>query len=352
MAADVLLYNALNEINIGLQSRSAELDTLLATKNSICSALESQVSASALIANAGPNQANLWCLIPTLPATGCAWTSDFKVCDTTNYKRSGACCAWTVPGGATCARFQLWGAGAGTGGSCCCGFAPFGGTGAYASVIIPVTPGCVYTLCAGCAFCCYSCGGTNNVDGCPSFVTGFGLTNFCAEGGEGSIYCEVLTRCQFAAFNPDGCRCTYLGGSICNSGSDVCWCCANGQSGTGCNFGYNQGNFYPPISSCKTFYGSATSGSVFGIRGSFGYIRVCNYGQICAIHPPIYGFASTSCCAVCLTTCVCTGVLGSACCGVLVVPGAGGWPTFKCGGQTTTPPGDAGRLGMVCVSFR
>jgi hypothetical protein len=333
MAADVLLYNALNEINKDLVATSAELSTLITSKL----ASYGGDPVVEIVANAGPNQANIWCRIPE----GSNWTTGFKVCDTGACKILGATCNWTVPAGVTCARFQLWGAGAGNTGPCCCGFSPFGGTGAYASVIIPVTAGCAYTLTSG-------AGSQGSTDGGNSSVTGFGLTNFCAEGGEGSRSCEINVRCipgntyGYCTNQP----CYYLGGCLL-SDSAVCWTGATTPFGPDCcdiNF--------PMISSCKTFYGSATSGTVYGIRGSFGYIRLNNCGQVaCAVHPPIYGFASTSCCGLSFAgSSLAGGCCCAACLSYLVVPGAGGVTSTVAGGCCLA--GDFGRLGMVCVSYK
>jgi hypothetical protein len=349
MTADVLLYNALNETNRRLIQQSSTLDTSISTQNSLCLSAQNDIATNAplVIGNAGPNQANLWCLIPTLPATGCPWTGDLKVCNNNDLWNCGACCAWTVPVGATCARFQLWGAGAGTGFACCCAFTPFGGTGAYASVIMPVTAGNTYTLCAGCAFCCCAtAGGTNDVDGCPSFVTGTGLTNFCAEGGEGNMYCQLLTRNVLGSTTCGYCQ--FLGGCVCGNNS-ACWfgLSTPGTGAPGCCFD----NMFPMISSCKTFFGSATGGTVFGVRGSFGSIAVNCNGTTCVQHPPIYGFGANSCCACLLTNNYSGGFCRSAAQGTLRVPGAGGFANFKCGGGNSGA-GDLGKFGMVCVSFR
>lgn len=337
MAADVLLYNALNEDNQSLINQNAELDTNIAAQNALCSSSQALIDANSpqLVANSGPNQARMWCLIPE----GSSWVGGFKVCDTSGDFRCDSCCEWVVPAGVTCARFQIWGAGAGTGSACCCGFTPIGGTGAYASVIIPVSEGDTYTLCGGCAFCCYGCRGQNDADGCASFIIGNGLTNFCAEGGEGSIYCEIQTRCA-------GSYCMYLGGCICNSGTDVCWNTQQ-QGYMGCD----QRLGYSMISSCKTYYGTAASGTVYGVRGSFGFISVHCDGQICVQHPPIYGFAASSCCSCCIATVDRQGCERSATNGYMQIPGAGGWAGYKCAGQTNCA-GDAGRMGMVCVSYK
>jgi hypothetical protein len=347
MAADVLLYNALNETNKNLIAQDNAILADIAAQNCLCQdALDTiAINAPALVANSGPNQANIWCLIPTLPATGCPWTGNLKVCDTSGNFRCDACCSWTVPAGVTCARFQIWGAGAGRGYGCCCAFVPFGGTGAYASVIIPVTAGDTYTLCAGCAFCCYTTAGASNVNGqpgCRSFVTGTGLSNFCAEGGEASLYCELLTRCVCGAVQG---YCYFLGGCICSNGS-VCNNISTPFSPACC---YD--NMFPMISSCKTFFGFATCGTVYGIRGAFGSIAVNCNTAICVQHPPIYGFASSSCCVAQLTTNYVGGCCRSATAGFLQIPGAGGWAQMKCAGGTSGAS-DAGRMGMVCVSWR
>ena len=348
MAADVLLYNALNEGNKTLVTQNATLDTNIATQNGLCTTAISNISTNAqpIIANSGPNQANMWCLIPTLPATGCAWSAGLKVCDASGYFRAGACCQWTVPGGVTCARFQIWGAGAGTGYGCCCSFTPFGGTGAYASVIIPVTAGNTYTLCSGCALCCCAtAGGTNDTDGCPSYVTGTNLTNFCAEGGEGSLYCQVLTRCSFGSVPG---YCMFLGGCICSNNS-VCFPSNYAQTGLGwpsCCFD----NMYPMISSCKTYFGSATGGTVYGVRGSFGSIAVNYNATIRVQDAPIVGFSTMSCCTCIHTDYTASGWCKAACLGHRAYPGGGGSALFQCGGANSYA-GDSGRMGMVCVSY-
>ena len=346
MSADVLLYNALNEVNQCLLNQSTTLDANIAAQNALCTTAQNAIDTNApsLVANSGPNQANMWCLIPTLPATGCPWTTGFEVCDTSGYFRAGACCAWTVPGGVTCARFQIWGAGGMTGFGCCCAFTPFGGTGAYASVIIPVTAGDTYTLCSGCAMCCCATAGSsgNNASGCPSFVVGIGLTNFCAQGGEASLYCQLLTRCVSGA--PSG-YCMFLGGCICANNS-VCWT-ANEHTGVpACCFD----NMFPMISSCKTYFGTATCGTVYGIRGSFGSIAVNCNGTIRVQDAPVYGFPSVSCCCCIHANSAVSGWCLSAIAGYRQYPGGGGSAVFRCGGSTSYA-GDFGRMGMVCVSY-
>lgn len=348
MAADVLLYNALNEENKKLLKQIQQIDANISSQNSICSSAISTIETNTptIVKYAGPNQANVWCLIPTLAETGCPWTGDLKVCDTEADFRCGKCCLWTVPAGVSCARFQIWGAGAGRGYVCCCGFIPFGGTGAYASVIIPVTPGDTYTLCAGCAYCCYACNNNTNVNGqpgCQSFVVGNNISNFCAEGGEASLFCELQVRNTFNQ-GVSGQDCRYLGSCICSNAS-VCFR-ANKSGTPSCCWD----NIFPMIASCKTFYGSSLVGTVYGISGAFGSIAVNCNGSICAQHPPIYGFPTTSCCVALITNSDQGGICCRSCNNILVVPGAGSWAQMQCGGCIQRS-GDAGRAGMVCVSY-
>lgn len=119
------------------------------------------------------------------------------VYDTTCVSATGKCCAWTVPAGVTSVTFEIWGGGGGGANGLmvcnCCARTQSGGGGGYSLKTIPVTPGSVYTVCAGNAgvdatcnaygaaanFCC------NGVTGGTSFVTGNGLTGFCATGGVG-----------------------------------------------------------------------------------------------------------------------------------------------------------------------
>lgn len=368
MSIDVLAYNALNADNKVLRAQSAALQSTITTTNTSISNLNTCIAslqstcataisnaataAVSVVANAGPNQAHLWCLIPTLPATGCPWTTGFKVCDTTDHYQCGRCCAWTVPGGVTCARFQIWGAGGGTGFICCCGWTPFGGTGAYASVIIPVTAGNTYTLCGGCAYCCCAtAGGKNDVAGSSSYVTGTNLSNFCAQGGEASIWCQMQTRCKGRGVMEGG-YCMWLGGCVCTNQNSVCWTPSasstqGGVGSPGCCFDYCDSM----ISSCKIHYGSSTGGSgVYGIRGSFGAISPNCNSTVRVQSAPIYGFPNESCCCCILTNNYAGGWCRGGRAGYMRIPGAGGFALFHCGGGNSNA-GDRGRFGMVCVSY-
>ena len=368
MAIDVLTYNALQEVNQELRQELADLTQQVTDAGgggggggANTPSLTEQCNTLRKVAEAGYMlNANQWCLIPTTmgacplcPDGGTAFTTGFKVCDTTGYYRCGANCTWTVPSGTTCARFQIWGAGGGSNESRCCGFAPSGSSGAYASVIIPVSAGNNYTLCAGCAYCCYAYSdGYNQSRGDTSYVQGTNLSNFCALGGwSGCIFKEQEDRAdQFGPKIGQFCYCRYLGGCICRSGA---WVCAEYETqGQGYPEGHCSGVLGPWVSRCVCFYGTSTGGSgVYGHRGMWSYISVDNYMPALGWISTMYGYPQYCCgrggCWVCNS---CGGFCQSAWqTGVRPMPGAAGFMTSSCGGNCTC--GDAGRMGMVCVSY-
>ena len=369
MAIDVLTYNALQEVNQELRRELGDLTDQVTEASSggggapatagppialQCEVLR-KVGEAAYMLNA-----NQWCMIPTTmgacpvcPNGGTAFTNGFKVCDTTGYYRCGANCTWTVPSGVTCARFQIWGAGGGSPESRCCGFVPPASSGAYASVIIPVSSGNNYTLCAGCAYCCYAYGdGYNQQRGDTSYVQGSNLSNFCALGGwSGCIFIEQQDRAdQFGTSRQIWCYCRYLGGCICRSGA---WVCAEYSTpGQGYPEGTCSGAMPPWVSRCVCFYGTSTGGSgVYGHRGMWSYISQDMNMPIQSWVSTVYGYPDKCCgrggCWVC--NC-CGGFCQSAwTAGVRQMPGAAGLGSSSCGGGCTC--GDAGRMGMVCVSY-
>ncbi len=350
MAADVLTYNALVEINQELKAESVGLTSAINAAYGDGGGSDSGPSNAVeieMIKNAGAPNTGMWCMIPKNAAAGGSWTGGFKVCETSNYRRCDASCSWTVPGGVTCARFQIWGAGGGSGSGCCCGGSPNGGSGAYASVIMPVTSGSTYTLCAGCAYCCYTERAQMTVDGCPSFVSGPGLTNFCAEGGESSIFCEVKTRGQCVQNLTDS-YCSWMGSCICNTGTDYC----SHDTETG-GLAYPEGYrdmHYQSTASCKTFFGEADNAEIWGVPGQFSYAHY-DHGanEFCTWSPGVYGFPTESCCCFCFSN-ENSGCCYQACYCAHQIPNAGAFGYATCGGDTTGCA-DVGRMGMVCVSY-
>jgi hypothetical protein len=353
---DVLAYSAFNQ-QITVNQQIAAKTSCLATKCSETAA--KQASAANLNDNAicwlrciepcllrtpfAAYSCNFACCIPEL--TGA--TGGFKVCRSANstFFNYGACCQWTVPAGASSVRFQIWGAGGNSGAGCCCGGSPFGATGAYASVIMPVTPGDVYTLCAGCSSCCRPDSFTNadpRWPGCPSFVTGNGLSNFCANGGPGKLgnWMAALGRLNTCRLQNLGWN--YCGGYFCNNGSDYC--------GPGCFCTLGPIDHVPASSYFGTTTNPNSPGIVYGIRGMWPCVCLYNYGGITNTHPPVYGFSTLSCCSY-YNNSTCCGRQRAACSGFLQVPSAGGSPTIVTSGSNSVI-GDYGRGGMVCVTFR
>jgi hypothetical protein len=155
------------------------------------------------------------------------------------YFTNGNSCTWTVPAGATKARFELWGPGGSSGSTNCCGVTPAGATGTWIGFTIPVTAGCSYTLCAASSndFCPYCIGCTQYAQACcngscySSYATGYGLCNICARGGCTDFVqsqCARLCRIGFT-YALTGCcptpatfgnECCYAAGSI--TGSGIC----------------------------------------------------------------------------------------------------------------------------------
>lgn len=323
--ADPALYNAILEDNRNIQStiQDAQLAAALA-------ALDSE-----------PWNSSNYGLIPLIEnPTGC-----LCVYDTSGNFRCGASCTWTVPAGTTKVQFQLWGPGAPSQGARCCGGSPFGAVGAFASVIIDAVPGCSYTLCAGCAICCYSCydqGATGS--GGTSYVTGYDLTSFCAEGGFARISCAQCVLhgsascCRWQAEGR-----TSSGPCICGSGRWYCYdnSCATCGEIPWLSFG-----------GCKTYYGSSNSGTVYGLPSYFSS-KTCldrnNYGY--HVHPPVIDVCHSShgCCCQSFDSGTCGGCCCSATQGYRQIPGAGGTAVHVMGGNYRC--GDAGRMGMVRVTW-
>lgn len=116
----------------------------------------------------------------------------------------GKCCLWTVPAGTTSIQFELL-SGGGPGGSSGGDYDyGIGGQGGHYTMKTlrrsngDFIPGCQYTICAAgtsdCSCCCV-CNCTTR-HGCTSFVTGSGLSNFCAMGGQGGYTgWEIMDNC-------------------------------------------------------------------------------------------------------------------------------------------------------------
>jgi hypothetical protein len=379
MAVDVSVYNEIarnNDVltqcvsraytpcyNLGIANGVSAATTINNTGQSLLTATYVGVLVCDLVAQ--PWCCCYWAAIPTLPSV----TGGTLVYDAT-YGRCNACCLWTVPGGAQFLRFQMWGAGAlSQGAACYCGISIPGSSGAYASVIIPAVPGCQYTLCAGCAMCCLAdmSNGSTTGSGCASYVTGYGLSGVCADGGEVSPFCWMkrekavngVDNADFASLcvilPNSNWSCNSIGKTI-NTGYCMC-----GNGGF-----YNDTNYcsigsHPFVTSCKMFYGTVTNPTqcchfVIGTPGVWAALSANCY-QNTSLYPY---FPPTTC-----TYCGCSGHCYSLrtdyCCSY------GAFITFPCqrsdyafgkggGGSTSNinygnGPGFPGAGGAVCVQY-
>ena len=366
MAVDVLSFNEIKRQTNDLKVTSG-FNSAQGALNAACRALIAAVPVNTTQALsiqrdliATPWNCATWACVPTLATV----QSGLSVCDTSACFNQGACCLFTVPSGATRVRFQIWGAGAASGGSVCCGGSMHGGTGAYASVILPAVAGCQYTLCSGCAWFAGQAhvpAGTNITttgNGCASFVQGFGLNNFCAEGGDASHYCWRMRATQCA----DGACVSPTPGQGSLTTNHPCFCagasyyCTNG----GINgFGSARNQNLCHVTSCRTFYGctSINDTFIFGIPGMYNISVTCGNNYGCKTSAPVFGFAASSCYAFSWTSGTCGGscciTSGTARCCVTnfgpAVPGSGGLATHAMSGNFTC--GTIGAMGMVCVQW-
>ena len=144
--------------------------------------------------------------------------------DTTCANVASHTCNWVVPPDITGVTFEIWGGGGGgASGNCECDCrirTGGGGGGGYSMVTIPVTPGSTYAMTMGNGgVASTGDGGPNtsggSVRGCnggTTYITGTGLSNFCAEGGQGG--CSGITHnCYSCACQADFGGTAY-GGSI------------------------------------------------------------------------------------------------------------------------------------------
>ena len=96
---------------------------------------------------------------------------------------------WCVPNQCICrVKFEMWGGGGGGSGTCCCSIAWSGHSGQYSACTVCAAvqsvsqlDGCCYDICVANGTCRYPSGG--GFDGCKSYITGPGLSDFCACGG-------------------------------------------------------------------------------------------------------------------------------------------------------------------------
>ena len=135
----------------------------------------------------------------------CTW--DFV--PTTNHKNDDACKCFKhstnfcVPTGVCCVRFEIWGGGGIPAGMQNCGYMGPSGSAAYAHKTMTVTPGTCYRVHAGYLECRRNNNGGSDTtkstarqcENQHTYITGTGLTNFCAEQGCGAaeVCCNLAT---------------------------------------------------------------------------------------------------------------------------------------------------------------
>ena len=275
-----------------------------------------------------------------------ARANGFKVCDTSGYFRCGNSCLFTVPAGVTQVQFQLWGHGGGNSGQCCCGGSPWGPTGSYVMANVTVTPGEQFCLISGCAYCCYAdqtTPGYNSMCTCVYSVT---TTNFAllAKGAnpEYQYWCNSIAGNSMSQCGPptdQGCN-----PSSC-SGWNFCWDSGNDRINI------------PHIFDCYTTWCTScnTRGvtEIFGLPGIYPALFLGSGSLYTSyqISPPVFGFENCTCCLSASTIYYDFG----GCCfqasaGYQQIPAVGGYGKYICGGYGACN-GDAGGMGMICVSW-
>ena len=341
--SDIILYAAIKE-NQKLNTELLELCISSGITESFYFTPDEQLGYPHRVANSSntvinPLISEQWQEILT-PLVEVNQSNGFKVCDTTTEKRCNAYCAWTVPAGVSRAQFQIWGPGSGTSSTCCCGGSTMGVTGAYMVVTMDVTPGDIYDLCGGCAYCCFASQTTPGICGSPSWVMGPGLC-MCAESGVSCIqyWAEDITATSGANQLPtfDGC-----GAQSC-SGWNFCWDNATDR-GIVCH-AFSRSSWY--MNCCDP----ARNPVCYGLNGIYpSYVMFYNFCG-CSKTGPVFGYEN---CACTLPWCgsTCGGCCYRANQGIMQIPGAGGYgATVTSGNNASTYTGDSGRMGMVCVSW-
>lgn len=277
-------------------------------------------------------------------------TNGFKVCNADgSYWRCDAACTWTVPAGVTSVQFQIWGPGGSNSSQCCCGGAPFGPSGAYMLAKMNVIAGEVYTLCAGCSYCCYANETTSGISSSPSYITGPGIS-ICTTAGIGCATCWAKDVGSLATANAtqypaqDGCA-----PSQC-SGFNFCW-----DSSADSN--YVPHAFSSLAQWCVKCLDTSKNQTYWGVQGVWPAMSINTSLEsgFCSVSTPVVGFEK----------CVMEFMYpnGNSCQGggyggcyygapanYLRIPGSGGSALAMNGGGASIG-GDAGRFGMVCVSW-
>lgn len=254
-----------------------------------------------------------------------------------NYCRNALCC-WVVPAGVTRLTFEIWGGGGGGAGSCCCSWGIPGGAGAYARKTVCSTTmgglaGCAYQLFPGYPTCCAPTMGCG-FQGCTTYITGYGLSNFCAEGGKpGCSYCWPFYPYQCNPIFTGKCQAGWSQGFSCCWYGQWCACYFGADYGApGCT-----GFLYTDSCSnnaCQYKHIFPLASHTPGINGAAGQTYIA--GRICDANQP---GAWDSCHFA-------NGVIGGQ---WLRTPGSGGATAAACAGNCYC--GASGGPGMIRISM-
>lgn len=233
---------------------------------------------------------------------------------------------WTIPTGATEVLFEVWGGGGSGAVSCCCSNGPSGGAGAYAFKTISgsdVVAGCQYQLCVGSASCRTS--SKSGRRGCKTYITGNGLTNFCAEGGWGGCSYCFLQGCTWLTPRRNESSCVY-------------GCCAIFYGADGGAVGL-PGAYYAMcyVDRCHNKFFFPYPGGLVSAKGGYVSNRVycsqnhCHFTEWCSAKNTV-GWAQ-----------------GSTCC----MHGVPGFPGVTAGSCCNGPYcGAGGHAGLIRISYK
>ena len=286
----------------------------------------------------------IWVADETVANPGC--------CTCSGYWRCGYCCQFTVPSGVSKVQFTGWGPGNSSGASPGCGGSPYGGTGAFFTVNLPVTAGEQYTVCAGWAYCCYPGNGdTYYTYGGPTYVQGPGMCNVCADPGRHS-FMQVVS---------------FQGGTSCCCRAAAPWCWDSGGCWCSCSTFYCFDNSCAScghvgnVSNRMYAYGCSPRSVIYKVSGHWGgwCYDTNHYGFVLEPGVPFMcnaNYNGTCCVGCCFdwTSGTCYGKCCAACCtnqsGWRRWPGLGGTMTHTMGGNSNC--GDSGRMGAVRITYQ
>jgi len=249
------------------------------------------------------------------------------------------CGGWCAPPGVTRITFEIWGGGGSGGGSCCCQQGNPGGAGAFSTKTICACDfqgnslgGHCYLWFLAQPTCCSAC--CMGLRGCKTYITGCGLTNFCADGG---------------LFGKTCCYAFYAGGSSPTYGPS----CSSYSNGSGAGLGGEGCYTFPPDSSTFACDCACGYGGDYHIGGKLGWFRVdCACGDTCYVKLgiPQSGGTRDQC-----TRYFITKNNGNSCINLVASQLTGEWPTnplccWAMHGQGA--PSSTSCAGSCCYGFR